>query len=207
MRAERLRGPDHVGPRGVLATRDLERPRRPLDADAALDEDVDELRRGQEIGLVGWDDVQEYLAWLRAKTGKPYRLLTEAEWEYANRAGTATRYWWGDAVGTGNGNCKGCGSQWDDRQTAPVGSFRPNAFGLYDTSGNVWEWVEDCWAEGYKSAGGGAGAFQGAGPCERRVLRGGSWINKPGNLRSSARAWGAPEGRVNIVGFRVARDP
>ena len=164
-------------------------------------------RENRPVMLVGWDDVRDYLAWISAKAGKPYRLLSEAEWEYAHRAGTATRYWWGDAAGTGNANCKGCGSRWDDRQTAPVGSFQPNPFGLYDTSGNVWEWVEDCWAEGYKSAGGGAGAFQGAGPCERRVLRGGSWINKPGNLRSSARAWGAPEGRVNIVGFRVARDP
>ncbi len=165
-------------------------------------------RAGRPVMLVSWDDVQAYLAWLAAKTGKPYRLLTEAEWEYAHRAGTASRYWWGDTVGTGNANCKGCGSQWDDRQTAPVGSFQPNPFGLYDTSGNLWEWVADCWAESYEGAGSDAAAREGAGgACGRRVLRGGSWVNKPGNLRSSARAWGATDGRVNIVGFRVARDP
>jgi formylglycine-generating enzyme required for sulfatase activity len=164
-------------------------------------------REDRPVMLVGWEDVQEYLTWLGAKTGKPYRLLSEAEWEYANRAGTATRYWWGDAVGTGNANCKGCGSQWDNRQTAPVGSFRPNPFGLYDTSGNVWEWVQDCWSESFKAAGNDARAFVEGAACERRVLRGGSWINKPGNLRASARAWGASDGRVNIVGFRVALDP
>jgi formylglycine-generating enzyme required for sulfatase activity len=163
-------------------------------------------RDDRPVMLVSWHDVQEYLGWLRATTGKPYRLLTEAEWEYVNRAGTATRYWWGDALGTGNANCKGCGSQWDDRQTAPVGSFRPNAFGLYDTAGNVWEWVADCWVEDFTSAGRDASAVPDPEPCERRVLRGGSWINKPGNLRASARAWGAADGRVNIVGLRVARD-
>jgi formylglycine-generating enzyme required for sulfatase activity len=163
-------------------------------------------RDDRPVMLVGWDDVQEYLGWLRARTGKPYRLLREAEWEYVARAGTATPYWWGATVGSGHANCKGCGSEWGDRQTAPVGSFRPNGFGLHDTSGNVWEWVEDCWSADYRSAGSDTGAFLGEGPCERRVLRGGSWINKPGNLRSSARAWGAQDGRVNIVGFRVARD-
>lgn len=165
-------------------------------------------RADRPVMLVSWDDVQAYLAWLGGKTGKRYRLLTEAEWEYAHRAGTATRFWWGDSVGTGNANCKGCGSQWDDRQTAPVGSFRPNPFGLHDTSGNLWEWVADCWAEGYQEAGSDASAREGAGAsCDRRVLRGGSWVNKPANLRSSARVWGARDGRVNIVGFRVARDP
>jgi formylglycine-generating enzyme required for sulfatase activity len=163
-------------------------------------------RGDRPVILVGWDDVQEYLTWLRSKTGRSYRLLTEAEWEYAHRAGTATRYWWGDAVGSGNANCKGCGSQWDDRQTAPVGSFQPNGFGLHDTSGNVWEWLADCWTEDYKAAGSDASVAPEGQACERRVLRGGSWVNKPGNLRSSARAWGARDGRVNIVGFRVARD-
>ena len=74
-------------------------------------------------------------------TGQPYRLLTEAEWEYAARAGTTTAYSWGDEIGKGNANCDGCGSQWDNRQTSPVGSFKPNAFGLYDMAGNVWQWV------------------------------------------------------------------
>ena len=85
--------------------------------------------------------VQQYLAWFSKMTGQPYRLLTEAEWEYAARAGTTTVYFWGDEIGKGNANCVGCGGEWDNRGTSPVGSFKPNAFGLYDMLGNVWEWV------------------------------------------------------------------
>ncbi len=155
---------------------------------------------------VAWDDAQQYIQWLRHKTGKPYRLLTEAEWEYVARAGTSTAYWWGDQLGSGNANCRVCGTQWDNRQTAPVGSFAANGFGVHDTSGNAWEWVEDCWSDDHKTASPDGAAVGGSGTCERRVLRGGSWSNKAGNLRTSARAWGDPGGRVNILGFRVARD-
>ena len=162
-------------------------------------------RDNRPVVHVSWDDAQQYLQWLRAKTGKPYRLLTEAEWEYVARAGTSTAYWWGDRLGNAQANCRVCGSQWDNRQTAPVGSFAANGFGLHDTSGNVWEWVEDCWADDHKAATPDGAAVSSAGNCERRVLRGGSWTNKEGNLRSSARAWGDPGGRVNILGFRVAR--
>jgi formylglycine-generating enzyme required for sulfatase activity len=163
-------------------------------------------RDSRPVVHVSWEDTQQYLQWLRNKTGKPYRLLTEAEWEYVARAGTSTVYWWGDRVGSGQANCRVCGSQWDNRQTAPVGSFAANGFGLHDTSGNVWEWVEDCWADDYKAATPDGAAVSSAGNCEQRVLRGGSWTNKDGNLRSSARAWGDPGGRVNILGFRVARE-
>ena len=99
----------------------------------------------QPVINVSWDDARQYVAWLSRMTGKTYRLLTEAEWEYAARAGTQTAYSWGDEIGKGNANCRRCGSQWDGRQTSPVGSFKPNAFGLYDMHGNVWEWVEDCY--------------------------------------------------------------
>ena len=101
-------------------------------------------RGTQPVINVTWDDAQQYVAWFSKMTGKPYRLLSEAEWEYAARAGTTTAYSWGDEIGKGNANCNGCGSEWDGRQTAPVGSFAPNQFGLYDMHGNVWEWVEDC---------------------------------------------------------------
>ena len=94
-------------------------------------------RGPQPVINVNWDDAQQYVAWLSRVTGQPYRLLTEAEWEYAARAGTTTAYYWGDEIGKGNANCDGCGSQWDTKQTAPVGSFAPNAFGLYDMAGNV----------------------------------------------------------------------
>src|SRR5262249_38251231 len=89
---------------------------------------------------VTWEDAKQYVRWLSWLTGKEYRLLTEAEWEYAARAGTATRYYWGDEIGKGNANCDGCGSEWDGKQTAPVDSFKPNAFGLHDMAGNVWQW-------------------------------------------------------------------
>jgi formylglycine-generating enzyme required for sulfatase activity len=88
---------------------------------------------------VSWDDAQFYVAWLSKMTGKDYRLMTEAEWEYAARAGSTTAYYWGGEIGKGNANCSGCGSEWDNRQTSPVGSFKPNAFGLYDMAGNVWQ--------------------------------------------------------------------
>src|SRR5262249_52924866 len=81
---------------------------------------------------VSWEDAQAYVKWLRTMTGKEYRLLSEAEWEYAARAGTPTPFYWGDEIGKNNANCYGCGSQWDNRQAAPVGQFKANAFGLYD---------------------------------------------------------------------------
>ena len=123
---------------------------------------------------VSWDDATAYVAWLAKKTGKPYRLLTEAEYEYATRAGTTTAYPWGDDIGKNNANCNGCGSQWDGKQTAPVGSFAPNQFGLYDMVGNVWEWTEDCYHDSYNGAPADGSAWTG-GDCSRRVVRGGSW--------------------------------
>ena len=96
---------------------------------------------------VSWEGLKEYLAWLSKQTGKTYRLLTEAEWEYAARAGSTTQYRWGNEIGKGNANCGGCGSQWDNKGTAPVGSFKPNAFDLSDMHGNMWQWVEDCYHE------------------------------------------------------------
>ncbi|MGO9742818.1 MAG: SUMF1/EgtB/PvdO family nonheme iron enzyme, partial [Roseiarcus sp.] len=101
--------------------------------------------RGEKPAInVSWDEAQQYVAWLAKMTGEPYRLLSEAEWEYAARAGTTTAYYWGDEIGKGNANCDGCGSQWDNQQTSPVGSFKPNGFGLHDMAGDVFQWVEDC---------------------------------------------------------------
>jgi formylglycine-generating enzyme required for sulfatase activity len=108
---------------------------------------------------VTWDDAQTYVAWLSKMTGQPYRLLTESEWEYAARAGTTT-----DA----------CGSQWDKRQTSPVGSFKPNAFGLYDMEGNVYQWLQDCIHEDYKGAPTDGSAWTSR-DCSLRAIRGGSW--------------------------------
>ena len=131
-------------------------------------------RSRHPVMRVSWDDVQEYVRWLSSQTGAEYRLLSESEWEYAARAGTSTAYSWGNQIGSGRANCDGCGSQWDDSQTAPVGSFSPNVWGLHDMHGNVWEWVQDCWNGSYSGAPSNGGAWQ-QGDCSRRVLRGGSW--------------------------------
>ena len=154
---------------------------------------------------VSWDDAKGYVEWLGRKTGKPYRLLSEAEWEYAARAGTTTRYGWGNEIGRSNANCDGCGSQWDNRQTAPAGSFQPNGFGLHDMHGNVWEWTEDCWHGSYAGAPVDGGAWVTGGECGRRVLRGGSWGNFPGYLRSAGRDGVDTGYRLNYRGIRVAR--
>jgi formylglycine-generating enzyme required for sulfatase activity len=155
---------------------------------------------------VSWLDAQAYVRWLSAKTGRRYRLPSEAEWEYAARAGTTTRYWWGDAVGTGMANCEGCGSRWDDSETAPAGSFAANPFGLMDVHGNVWEWVEDCPSPNYRAAAADGSAVVSGRSCDERVLRGGSWDNTPPLLRSTARGWARTEARSNIAGFRVVRE-
>ena len=153
---------------------------------------------------VSWDDAQAYVGWLSRETGESYRLPSEAEWEYATRAGTTTHYSWGDSEGENRANCDGCGSPWDNDRTAPVGSFAPNRFGLYDVHGNVWEWVADCWNENYRGAPSDGIAWL-QGDCSNRVLRGGSWYSHPRNIRTAYRQWYKADFRPYIVGFRVAR--
>ncbi len=153
---------------------------------------------------VSWDQAQQYVAWFSKMTGRPYRLLTEAEWEYAVRAGSTTAYFWGDEVGKENANCIGCGSQWDNRQTSPVGSFKPNAFGLYDMVGNVWQWVQDCYRDKYDEAPTDGSAWT-IDDCSQRVVRGGAWDRDPRNLRSAGRIRGAPGSKSGDVGFRLGR--
>ncbi|MDE0692333.1 MAG: formylglycine-generating enzyme family protein [Gammaproteobacteria bacterium] len=153
---------------------------------------------------VSWDDAQGYAEWLSMQTGAHYRLPTEAEWEYAARAGTVTKYHWGDEAGVNRANCKGCGSPQDFGQTVPVGSFPTNGFGLHDMHGNVWEWVEDCLNGSYAGA-----PFDGSawvkGDCMRRMVRGGSWFNNTRTMRAANRLRLAPHMRLIHVGFRVAR--
>jgi formylglycine-generating enzyme required for sulfatase activity len=153
---------------------------------------------------VSWHDAKEYVSWLSRRTGQSYRLLTEAEWEYAARARSTSAYAGGDNIGTGNANCDGCGSQWDKKQTAPVGSFAPNAFGLYDMHGNVWEVCEDNWHNDYTGNPPADGSVW-RGDESARVLRGGSRLDVPQNLRSANRDRVQPDVRVSGVGFRVAR--
>lgn len=152
-----------------------------------------------------WADAsEEYLPWLSRKTGKTYRLLTEAEWEYAARAGARTKDTWREDIGQGRANCNGCGSQWDNKQTAPVGSFTPNAFGVHDMRGNVNEWVEDCYQDGYNGAPT-DGSARSSTSCTSRVVRGGAWDRNPIALRSAYRNGFSPGAHYNSQGFRVAR--
>jgi formylglycine-generating enzyme required for sulfatase activity len=146
---------------------------------------------------VSWDDAQAYITWLSKKTRNSYRLLSGSEYEYAMRAGTQTVYPWGDTVGTNNANCHSCGSQWDAKQTAPVGSFAPNGFGLYDMVGNVREWTEDCYHDTYNGSPTDGSAWLGGGDllssCRARFLR------------SASRYWFTSDYRLRYLGFRVAR--
>ena len=148
---------------------------------------------------VSWDDAQEYVAWLSEVTGDTYRLPTEAEWEYAARAGTTTQYAFGDEITSEQ-------AKFDEAvgETTEVGSYPPNVWGLHDMHGNVWEWVEDCWNGSYAGAPTDGSAWVQEG-CSARVLRGGSWINRPELLRSAIRSRDPPVLRDLVVGFRLAR--
>ena len=167
-------------------------------------------RGKRPVILVSWQEAQDYVRWLSKITGKPYRLLSEIEYEYAARGGTTTAYPWGDEIkvsGTAIANCDGCGSKLGAQKTAPVGSFPPNAFGLYDMVGNVWEWTEDCWHASYEGAPTDGSAWLEAdrGACGRRMVRGGSWADDPTRLRSASRVQITSELRSQFTGFRIAR--
>ena len=167
---------------------------------------------------VSWNDAKAYVGWLSRNTGKEYRLLSEAEWEYVARSGTRTARDWGVSE---SGQCRYANGAdraakrhnigWtvadcDDGfyRTAPVGSFAPNEYKLHDVLGNVWEWTEDCWNRSYRGAPSDGSAWE-SGYCPRRVLRGGSWSNRPEFVRSAHRDRSATDGRYDYVGFRVAR--
>ncbi len=155
---------------------------------------------------VSWSDAEAYADWLSRQTGKRYRLPSEAEWELAARAGTRGSYWWGFGVERGRAVCFDCGTEWDNRSTAPVGSFAASPYGLYDTAGNAQEWVADCYAAGYDGAPA-DGRPRVDGDCVHRVARGGAYNKPAASMRTYARAKFVPETRLNMLGFRVARDP
>lgn len=154
---------------------------------------------------VSWLDAHAYARWLSEQTGQPYRLPTEAEWEYSARAGTESVYWWGDQVMTGFAVCDGCGSDWDGQKTAPVGSTRSNPWGVHDLSGNVDEWVQDCYQPDYRGAPRDGSAEQASG-CSQRVMRGGSWFDIPRLIRPASRYRHPADSSRNSWGFRVALD-
>lgn len=153
---------------------------------------------------VSWEDAKAYATWLSQQSGKRYRLPTESEWEYAARSGGQDEIW----AGTSNEGQLRDYAVYNVSSTEPIGGKKPNALGLYDMSGNVWEWVEDCWHETYEGApnDGSAWAQTGGGVCSRRVLRGGSWLNTPEDLRVSNRFRHYADLRYSGVGFRLAQD-
>ena len=159
---------------------------------------------------INWHEAKAYVAWLSRKTGKPYRLLSEAEREYVTRAGTATPFWWGASIATSQANYDGNfvyggGPKGElRRKTMLVDSFKPNPWGLSQVHGNVWEWTEDCYNEGYRGAPI-DGSARTTGECSQRVLRGGSWMKPPKFLRSAFRGVDAPDSRSGEIGLRVAR--
>ncbi len=164
-------------------------------------------RGRRPVTNVSWDDAQTYVKWLSRITGKQYRLLSEAEYEYATRAGTETKYPWGEDIkldGKPMANCNDCGGEWGGQQMTPVDSFSPNGFGLYQMVGNVWEWTEDCWND-YSGSPPDNGSPWLSGDCARRDIRGGSWYDLRDGLRSAYRNWALIDSRLDILGFRVAR--
>ena len=163
-------------------------------------------RGARPVINVSWKDAQAYVSWLSEITGAQYRLPSESEWEYAARAGTTTPFHTGATISTDQANYNGSydGGTYR-RRTTPVGTFAPNAFGLYDVHGNVWEWVEDCWHDDYRGAPSDGTAWTRGGNCGRRVLRGGSWGNSPRDVRSAGRHWLTTGRRFAGAGFRVSR--
>jgi formylglycine-generating enzyme required for sulfatase activity len=161
-------------------------------------------RGDRPIMNVSWLDAKDYATWLSRKTGQTYRLPTEAEWEYAARAGTRTAFWWGRDAGSGLANCRECDPR-ASQQTSPAGSFEPNPFGLYDTAGNVAEWVEDCWNDNYRGAPR-DGSARVTGNCRLRVLRGGAFDSQSRYLRSASRFRYDFDVRYFANGFRVVRE-
>lgn len=160
-------------------------------------------RGNRAVAYVNWADVSEFLAWISNKTGKAYRLLTEAEWEYAARAGTTTLYPWSNEFMPGKAVCLSCdvGSV----MTIEVGQLEPNNFGLHDTVGSQKEWVQDCWNGSYEGAPTDGTAWL-TGDCTRRVFRGGSWYDSSRFIRLASRAGAVAVERLDIIGFRIARD-
>ena len=165
----------------------------------------------EPVVCVSWQDATAYVRWLSRKTGERYRLLTEAEWEYAARAGTTGPFYFGSTISTNQANFNGRHSYGFGRKgayrerTVAVGSFSANGFGLYDMHGNVWEWVEDCMHASYHSAPSDGRAWLSGGDCGTRVLRGGSWLTIPQYLRSASRRAASHGNRSDSGGFRVAR--
>lgn len=167
--------------------------------------DRDWGRGRRPVHTVTLAEIEQYLDWLSKKTGKRYRLPSEEEWEYAARAGTTTNYWFGDIMIAGEVNCRDCATEWSNIQTAPVGTFKPNPWGLYDMHGNLNEMVADCWTTDHKGAPT-DGSARTDGDCKSRVFKGGAWYYNPRASRSAWRARNDARVASYVFGFRVLRE-
>jgi formylglycine-generating enzyme required for sulfatase activity len=161
-------------------------------------------RGNRPVINISWLDAKEFANWISKKTGHAYRLPTEAEWEYAARGGTTTPFWWGRDVGSRHANCQEC-STGEAPKTLPVGSFKANPFGLFDTSGNAAEWVEDCWNDSYRGAPSDGSAWL-KGQCRLRVLRGGAFDSQSRYVGSMSRFRYDADVRYSANGFRLVRE-
>ena len=177
-----------------------------LEVNCTLPDDSDWGTGKRPIINVSWKEANAYVAWLSERTGEVYRLPTDAEWEYAARAGTQTRYYWGQDVGEEQANCAGCVTIWGSERTARVGRFKPNAFGLYDMAGNVFEWTQDCWNNTFENLGLDGASYENPTGCGKRVIRGGGWSFPPNEVRSANRWREFPTRRSDDTGFRVVRE-
>ena len=162
-------------------------------------------REDRLVVNVSWDDAQSLISWLNRKKGANYRLPTEAKWEYAARAGSTTKYSWGNDIGDNRANCgSDCADSYPSTATTPVGSFPANAWGLHDMHGNVGEWVQDCWNESYEGAPTDGSAWE-SGDCDYRVVRGGSWGNSAGGCVSPNAAGTAARPATTVSAFVWSR--
>ncbi|MEZ5471338.1 MAG: formylglycine-generating enzyme family protein [Marinicella sp.] len=161
-------------------------------------------RGNRPVINVSWNDAKDYTQWLSQKSGKQYRLPSESEWEYAARAGSTSKYSWGNSIGCSQARYGGYGDC-GEKSTQPVKSYSKNAFGLYDMHGNVWEWVEDRWHDSYSGAPTDGSAWTSSSDSDP-VLRGGSWRDVPDVLRSAFRSWDDPTYRRNFFGFRLSQN-
>jgi len=162
-------------------------------------------RGTRPVHTVTFEQIQQYLRWISKTTGKTYRLPSEEEWEYAARAGTTTEYWFGDVMIAGEVNCRDCATEWSNVKSAPVGSFKPNPWGLYDVHGNEFEIVQDCWNETHVGAPTDGSALM-TGECGSHVSKGGAWYYLPKVARSASRARNDARVASYIFGFRVVRE-
>ena len=157
------------------------------------------------VANITWDDAHNYARWLSEQTGQKYRLLSESEWEYMARGSSTTTFWWGFEPGEGNAHCFDCESGYDPRKPTKIGSFKPNKFEVYDTAGNVAEWVKDCWHRNYHNAPTTNEPWEG-GDCRFRVVRGGGYSNPSQSIRSAKRDKLTANRPYDHVGIRVARE-